>query len=387
MTAWTANDEQYMRQALALARRGLGYVEPNPMVGCVLVRGERVLATGYHHRFGGPHAEVDALRRCRTSPRGATAYVTLEPCCHHGKTPPCTDALIAAGIARVVAAVKDPNPRVAGGGFAQLRAVGIRVEAGLCATEAAALNAPFFKLQRQHRPWVILKWAQSLDGKIAAHTGDSKWISDEVCRAHAHRTRGRVDAVVVGVGTVLADDPRLTCRTAHPRRTAARVVLDSDLCTPLRAQLVRTARQVPTWLFCRKDGPAAHRRALEQAGCVVHAVASTRPRAARRGGAKAGGVGLSLPAVLDVLGKSQFTNVLVEGGGQVLGSFFDAGLADECHIYVAPLLVGGRDAPGPLNAAGVARIAAAVRLPDEARLARMGTGYFVAARTGNTPHE
>jgi len=386
MAAWTATDEQYMQAALALAQRGQGYVEPNPMVGCVLVRGGRVLATGYHHRFGGPHAEVDALRRCRTAPRGATAYVTLEPCCHHGKTPPCTDALIAAGVTRVVAAVADPNPRVAGGGFALLKAAGIRVEAGLLGTEASDLNAPFFKLQQQRRPWVILKWAQSLDGKIAAHTGDSKWISDEVCRAHAHRTRGRVDAVVVGVGTVLTDDPQLNCRNAKPRRVATRVILDGDLRTPLRAQVVRTARKQPTWLFCREDAPAARRRALEQAGCVVHAVASTRPRAVRRSSAQAGGVALALPAVLDVLGKSQFTNVLVEGGGQVLGSFFDAGLADECHIYVAPLLVGGRAAPGPLNAAGVARIAAAVRLPDEARLVRMGTGYFVAARLGTASH-
>ena len=208
MSKFSHEDEQHLRRALQLAARGQGYVEPNPMVGCVIASHGRVIGEGYHHRFGGPHAEVDALRRCTATPRGATVYVTLEPCCHYGKTPPCTEALIGAEVARVVAPLEDPNPAVAGGGFARLRKAGIRTDVGLLREEVARLNAPFFKLVQRHRPWVILKWAQSLDGKIATRMGESKWITDEVCRAHAHRTRGRVDAIVEGIGSVLRDDFR-----------------------------------------------------------------------------------------------------------------------------------------------------------------------------------
>jgi diaminohydroxyphosphoribosylaminopyrimidine deaminase/5-amino-6-(5-phosphoribosylamino)uracil reductase len=367
MPAFTPDDEQQMRRALALAARGQGRVEPNPMVGCVITRGGRVIGAGYHHRFGGPHAEVEALRACDGSARGGTVYVTLEPCCYHGKTPPCTDALIAAGVARVVAPLADPNPRVAGRGFALLRKAGVRVDVGLLRDEAAELNAPFFKLVRRHRPWVILKWAQSLDGKIATRTGDSKWISDEVCRAHAHRTRGRVDAILVGIGTVLRDDPLLTCRVSRPKRVATRVVLDTHLRTPLRSKLVRTAGRIPTLMFCGKNAAARRARAFEQAGCVIQRVAQTRD-------------GVSLPAVLDILGRRQMTNVLVEGGGALLGRFFDERLADELHAYIAPLLIGGRAAPGPLNGEGVATVARALRLPRNAQSGRLGTGYVLQTR-------
>ena len=336
------------------------------MVGCVVVQRGRIIGEGYHRRYGGGHAEVEALARCAVSPRGATVYVTLEPCCHQGKTPPCTAALIAAGVARVVAPVADPNPQVAGGGFRKLRQAGVRVDVGLLAEQAAAVNAPFFKLVREHRPWVVLKWAQSLDGKIATRTGDAKWISDEVCRAHAHRTRGRLDALLVGVGTVLSDDPLLTCRVGRPRRIAVRVVLDTRLRMPQRAQLVRTARQTPTWIFCSTDAPLQRARALERSGCVLHRVATTS-------------AGVSLPAVLDTLGRHGMTNVLVEGGGRLLGQFFDQRLADEVHIYVAPLLIGGSGAPGPLHARGVDTVAAALRLPPGLRPQRLGDGYFLAA--------
>ena len=363
MTRFTAEDEVYLRRALALVVRGQGRVEPNPLVGCVIVRSGHVLGEGYHRRFGGPHAEVEALRRCRQTPRGATVYVTLEPCGHYGKTPPCTDALIAAGVTRVVAPREDPNPPVAGKGFAALRRAGLRVDVGLLADEAAKVNAPFFKLVREHRPWVILKWAQSLDGKIATRTGDSKWISDETCRAHAHRTRGRVDAILVGIGTVLRDDPLLTCRLARPRRVATRVVLDSNLRTPPRSQLVRTARKVPTWIFHARKAPARRAHALEKGGCRLYAVPSTRR-------------GLSLPAILDALGEHQMTNVLVEGGGRLLGSFFDKGLADEFHIYIAPQLIGGAGAAGPLHGEGVRKVAAAPSLSPALSLTRLGNGYF-----------
>jgi diaminohydroxyphosphoribosylaminopyrimidine deaminase/5-amino-6-(5-phosphoribosylamino)uracil reductase len=359
-------ESEHMRLALRLAARGQGRVEPNPMVGCVLVRDGRIIGSGYHHRFGGPHAEVEALRSCRGGARGATAFVTLEPCCYTGKTPPCTEALLAAGVARVVAAMTDPNSRVAGRGLRRLRRAGVRVECGLLGAEAAALNAPFVKLMTTGRPWVILKWAQSLDGRIATRTGDSQWITGPAARAHVHRVRGRVDALVVGVGTVLRDDPLLTCRSGRPRRTATRVVLDTRLRTPLTAQLVRTARDVPTWVFCGRGAPAARARRLEQAGCRVIPVRTGRG-------------GVSPVAVLAELGAAQFANVVVEGGGRVLGAFADAGLADEVHAYTAPVLIGGDGAPGPLGGRGFGRVGDGVKLAV-ATWRRLGADWLVIGR-------
>jgi diaminohydroxyphosphoribosylaminopyrimidine deaminase/5-amino-6-(5-phosphoribosylamino)uracil reductase len=362
------NDAAFMQRALRLAVRGQGYVEPNPMVGCVIVHpGGEIIGEGYHRRFGGPHAEIEALRRCRTSPRGATVYVTLEPCCHFGKTPPCTPALIEAGVRRVVAAMRDPTPQVAGRGFKKLRAAGIRVETGLLAEQAAELNAPFLKLMRYKRPWVILKWAQSLDGKIATRTHDSQWISDEYARAHAHRLRGRVDAILVGCNTVRTDDPQLTARLAPMRRVATRIVLDGGLHTPPTAKLVRSARRTPTWIICANGAPRQRAGALEVAGCILHHV----PRAHGQ---------LSLPVVLDLLGAHGMTNVLVEGGGCLLGSFVDQRLADEFHIYVAPLLIGGVQAVSGLSGRGAATIREALRLPGKTTIRRLGNGWFVRAR-------
>lgn len=376
-------DVQFMRRALRLAPRGEGRVEPNPMVGAVLVRNDRVLAEGWHGRFGGPHAEIEALRACAVrhgadAARGATCYVTLEPCCHHGKTPPCTDALIAAGVARVVAAMRDPFPEVAGRGIRTLRRAGVRVDVGLLEEQAAWVNRAFVHRVTTGRPWVTLKWAQSLDGKIATHAGASRWISSEASRREVHRLRGRMDAVIVGVGTVLADDPELTCRHVRPRRVATRVVLDSRLRTPHSAKLVYTAKQTPTLIFTSAAAPSARRKALERAGCEVCIVASWRmrsatlskraslprmyrtatvserrvpPRLIRTATVRQRPL-LSPRAVLDELGRRNMTNVLVEGGGCVLGSFFDAGLADEAVVFVAPCLIGGAAAPGPLHGLG-----------------------------------
>jgi diaminohydroxyphosphoribosylaminopyrimidine deaminase/5-amino-6-(5-phosphoribosylamino)uracil reductase len=362
-----ANEAAFMQRALRLATRGQGYVEPNPMVGCVIVRRGEIIGEGYHRRFGGPHAEIEALRRCRSSPRGATVYVTLEPCCHFGKTPPCTEALIEAGVRRVVAALRDPTPQVAGRGARKLRAAGIRVETGLLARQAAELDAPFFKLMQHKRPWVILKWAQSLDGKIATRTGDAKWISDEPARAHAHRVRGRVDAILVGRKTVLADDPELTCRVGRMRRIATRIVLDAGLRTPTTARLVRGARSLPTWIIGATGAPQSRARALQAAGCVVHRV----PRK---------GSQLSLPAILDLLGAHGMTNALVEGGGRLLGSFLDQRLADEFHIYVAPLLIGGIRAVSVLGGQGPATVREALRLPQQTSIRRLGSGWFIRVR-------
>lgn len=350
MSEWTLADHRFMGEALALARRGEGFVEPNPMVGCVLVRGKRIVGRGWHRQFGGPHAEVDALRDGGKSARGATAYVTLEPCCHWGKTPPCTDALIEAGVARVIAGASDPDPRVAGKGFKRLRAARINTRVGLMGEEAAELIAPFTRMQRDHRPYFILKWAQSIDGRLATRTGDSKWISSDESRREVHELRARVDAVIVGVGTVLADDPDLTARMAAPRRVATRVVLDAGLRTPVKSRLVKTADAVPTLIITTmaKCSSTAAKR-LVQRGCMVMGIRHTSR-------------GFDLKALARLLHTGGMTNVLVEGGGRTLGAIMDAGIADEARIFVAPILIGGRDAPAALNAMGPADMKSLPRL-------------------------
>ncbi len=251
----TVDPEMWMRRALAEAARGLGAVEPNPMVGAVVVRDGQVVGIGHHARFGGPHAEVVALEAAGEAARGATLFVTLEPCCHHGKTPPCTDALIRAGIARVVAAMGDPFARVAGAGFARLAEAGIAVEVGLLGDEARRLNAPYLKRLETGRPFVTAKWAMTLDGKIAARTGQSAWISGPRSRALVHEVRGRMDAIVVGIGTALADDPQLTARPPGPR-TATRVVLDASARLPFRSRLATTATEVPVLVAATLSAPA-----------------------------------------------------------------------------------------------------------------------------------
>ncbi len=281
-----------MRRALDLAASGQGFVEPNPMVGCVIARGAEIIGEGWHRRFGGDHAEVEALRLAGSRAAGATLYVTLEPCCHTGKTPPCTEAILAAGIRRVVAAMADPFPQVAGGGAAALQAAGVAVELGLLADQARQLNAPYLKLLEHGVPWIIAKWAMTLDGKIATRTGQSRWISGSKSRQLVHALRGRMDAVVVGRGTAAADDPLLTARPAGPR-TPMRVVLDTRASLPSESQLVRTAGQAPLLVAVGSEAEAADCRRLQEAGCEVlvcpggdpcgparRLVAGTRPPAA-----------------------------------------------------------------------------------------------------------
>lgn len=333
-------DLRFMGEALELARRGEGFVEPNPMVGCVLVRRGKVVGGGWHRRFGGPHAEVEALRKAGKAARGATAYVTLEPCCHWGKTPPCVDALIKAGVARVIAGAIDPNPMVAGKGLRRLRAAGIKTSIGLMRDPAAELIAPFTRVHRDKRPYFILKWAQSIDGRIATRSGDSKWISSDASRRAAHAIRARVDAIVVGIDTVIADDPDLTARLVKPNRVAMRVILDAALRTPLKAKLVQSAHAVPTLIITKQAIRATARaRRLEALGCMLMDVPH-------------GAAGFDLHALARKLCDGGMTNVMIEGGGRTLGSFLDAGLGDEARIFVAPRLIGGHDAPAALNARG-----------------------------------
>jgi diaminohydroxyphosphoribosylaminopyrimidine deaminase/5-amino-6-(5-phosphoribosylamino)uracil reductase len=344
-----ADAERWMARALELAERGRGHVEPNPLVGAVLVRDGRPDGEGWHQRYGGPHAEVHALAAAGEDARGATLYVTLEPCCHHGQTPPCTDAVIRAGIARVVAAMADPFPAVAGKGAGQLRAAGVEVEFGPGAAAARRLNAPYLKLLAASRPYVHAKWAMTLDGKIATRSGDSKWVSNEASRRRVHELRGRMDAILVGVGTVLADDPQLTARPPGPR-TAARVVLDSHGRLPLTSALVRTAREVPT-VVATAAAPPAQVAELHAAGCEVLTLPATDGRP-------------TVDALLVELGRRRMTNVLVEGGAAVLGSFLDAGAIDEVHVFLAPLLAGGAAALTPIGGRGVEKIAQALTLVE-----------------------
>ncbi len=344
----TPNDWQWMRRALELAERGRGCVEPNPLVGAVVVRDDRPVAEGWHERFGGPHAEVHALTAAGDAARGATLYVTLEPCCHHGKTPPCTDAVLGAGIRRVVAALTDPFPEVAGSGAALLREAGVEVELGLGEAEARRQNAPYLKLLATGQPYVHAKWAMTLDGKIATRTGDSKWISGDASRGLVHELRGRMDAIVVGIGTALADDPLLTVRPPGPR-TPTRIVLDSQARLPLTSRLVVTAREMPL-LVVTADPPIDERVAgLKGTGCQVLVLPGANGRA-------------ELPLLLTELGRRRMTNILVEGGSEVLGSFLDAGAIDEVHVFIAPRLAGGSEGRTPVGGHGVDRIAEAYRL-------------------------
>jgi diaminohydroxyphosphoribosylaminopyrimidine deaminase / 5-amino-6-(5-phosphoribosylamino)uracil reductase len=353
------DDERHMRRALALAELGRGAVEPNPMVGAVVVDASGAVAgEGWHTRFGGPHAEVVAFSAAGDRARGGTLYVTLEPCCHHGKTPPCTDAVLRAGVRRVVVSGVDPFPKVAGGGIGILRGAGLLVDVGLCEAESQSLNAPYLKLLATGTPWVIAKWAMTLDGKIATRTGESKWISNDDSRRRVHELRGRVDALLVGRGTVVADDPLLTARPLGPR-VAARVVLSTSGELPARCQLLDTARAVPVIVFTR-TGNESKLTAWSAAGAEVVAVPEC-----------------TVPAILADLGRRRFTNVLVEGGAGVLGAFHDADALDEVQAYLAPKLFGGVAAPGPIGGLGVASVADAF---EDVWFAAVGTDLLVVAR-------
>jgi diaminohydroxyphosphoribosylaminopyrimidine deaminase / 5-amino-6-(5-phosphoribosylamino)uracil reductase len=355
-----------MARAIELARRGEGAVEPNPMVGCVIVCGEEVVAEGWHRRYGSPHAEVEALTVAGPRAKGATAYVTLEPCCHQGKTPPCTQALIAAGVRRIVCAQRDPFPQVSGRGIEELQRAGIEVDVGILQSEAQKLNAPYLKLIKTGRPWIIAKWAMTLDGRMATARGDSKWISGQESRNVVHQLRGRVDAILVGSGTARADDPLLTARPPGPR-VATRIVVDSQASLGVDSQLVRTASQAPVLVAAGSVAAAkAKRDQLTAAGCEVLALdgSSSNDR---------------LLQLLDELGRRRMTNVLVEGGPKLLGSLFDLGAIDEVHVFIARKLVGGTGARAPFIGAGVDKIGDALQL-DETQWQQLGDDVYAHGR-------
>jgi diaminohydroxyphosphoribosylaminopyrimidine deaminase/5-amino-6-(5-phosphoribosylamino)uracil reductase len=360
-------DESWMRRALELAERGRGHVEPNPLVGAVLVRDGAIVGEGWHQKFGEPHAEINALAQAGESARGATLYVTLEPCCHHGKTPPCTEALIRAGVARVYTPTLDPFREVAGRGAVQLQDAGIPVEFGLCAAAARVQNAPYYKLLRTGRPYVHAKWAMSLDGKIATRTGASKWISNEASRRRVHELRGRMDAIVVGIDTVIADDPLLTARPPGPR-VATRVVLDSLARISKDSQLMQTARDIPTLLVMVNNQPIPPSRLFEL-DCELLPLdpgPNDKP---------------DLEKMLDAFGTRRWTNILVEGGATLLGSFFDAKLIDEAHVFVAPKLIGGTAAKSPIAGVGIEQIDAGGAWVTQSVETLDGDAYLRCLRT------
>lgn len=388
-----SDPESVMRRALELAARGIGRVEPNPAVGAVVVDDAlNLLGEGYHEQCGGPHAEVHALAAAGERARGATLYVTLEPCAHFGRTPPCAPLVVESGVRRVVAAVQDPAAHADGAGFRILREAGIEVEVGLLAGEARRLIAPFTCLMTRGRPYVHAKWAMTLDGRIATRTGSSQWISGEEARAIVHQLRGRMDAVIVGIGTARVDDPLLTARPPGPR-IAARVVVDRQARLRVDSRLVQSI-DAGAVLVAVGDASSDRCHALQAAGVEVLRVGEidgadlvrvppareeaevSRLQRQRRV--------VDLSALLAELGRRRMTNVLVEGGGQLLGSCFDARLVDECHVFIAPKLVGGAGAPGPVGGQGIAAIGDAIEL-ESVEVAAAGSDLYVRGRIQGGP--
>ena len=368
----TGNDESFMRRALALARRGYGTTSPNPMVGAVLVKGGRIIGQGWHHCAGEPHAEIEALRdaeRRRNSPKGATLYVTLEPCCTHGRTPPCTVAIKAAGIKRVVVAAKDPNPKHAGRGFRILRRAGIEVEHGVLAEEATKLNEAFNHWIVQRTPFVTVKAAMTLDGKIATASGESKWITGEEARAEGMRLRAGADAILVGVNTVLADDPSLTVRETPKTKIQTsrlrRIVLDSQARTPLKAKVVSDEFAALTTIVVGKGAPARRIAALAKRAQVW-----TAPL---RGGR------IDLRWVLKRLGGEKVTSLLVEGGGEVNASFLLGAFAQRVAFFYAPKILGGRDSRKAVAGEGARSLNEILNLSD-VEWRRVGEDLMMTAR-------
>jgi len=355
MTNCTDTDRLHLTRAIELARRGTGATRPNPVVGAVIARDGEVLGEGWHERYGAAHAEVNAIEACGLEDLdGATMYVSLEPCCHEGKTPPCTEAILQAGIARVVVASDDPTEKASGRGLGMLRDEGVEVVVadGELAASARLLNQAFRKHARVGRPWVLFKSAMTLDGKVATRSGDSQWISGEDSRGLAHRWRASVDAIVVGIGTALADDPQLTARPdglpAEPGEQPRRVVFDSLARIPPGSQLVAAAAQIPLTVVVSRAAARADTDALEAAGVhVIVATGENEPARVRSG--------------LDQLGALGVASILLEGGPHLAGAFLDAGEIDEIRLFLAPLLLGGSAARDPLEGEGVERISEALR--------------------------
>ena len=360
-------DENFMRIALDLAEKGRGRVEPNPLVGAVIVNNGEIVGQGYHEYFGGPHAEVNAIAAAEDMCKGATLYVTLEPCTHFGKTPPCVDAVKSSGIKRVVVAAADPNPVNNGKGFKLLREAGIEVIEKVLEESAKKLNTPFFKLITTKIPYIIAKWAMTLDGKIATRTGDSKWISSEESRLYVHKKRAMIDGIVVGIRTVQRDNPLLTCRMKDGRNPK-RVVVDARADIPLCSQLVQTVKDADVFIATTSAAPIERIKKLERFGCKIIEL-------------KKGPKGVDTLSLIQALGAMNFTNVLIEGGGTLLGTFFDKELVDKVMVFVAPHIVGGAEAKAPVMGIGVEKITESLHLED-VLVSRFGEDILIEGMVG-----
>lgn len=358
----------YMHRALQLAGRGAGKVNPNPMVGCVIVKEGRVIGEGWHEHYGGLHAERNALQACTENPAGATMYVTLEPCCHWGKTPPCTDAILQSGIARVVIGCLDPNPLVAGKGASLLQSHGVTVQTGMLETACRQCNAVFFHYMARHTPFVVMKYAMTLDGKLAAYTGDSKWITGEAARTKVQETRNWLSGIAVGVGTVLEDDPLLTCRLPGGRNPV-RIICDSYLRTPLSSQIMRTAREIQTIIACTEKNARA--AALEEAGAELLVCQA-------RGGH------VDLCALMARLGARGLDSILLEGGAALQFSALQCGIVHKVQAYIAPKLIGGAGAKSPVGGQGLAHMADALELRN-LQVTRLGEDVLMEGEITCSP--
>ncbi len=361
---WSATDRKFMEHALALASKARGHTSPNPMVGAVIVRDGEIIGEGYHQRAGDAHAEVHALNQAKGLAEGATMYVTLEPCCHWGRTPPCTESVIRAKLADVFVAMKDPNPQVAGNGIRQLEEAGIPVQVGICEEESRQLNEVFIKYITTQYPFVILKSAISLDGKIATASGESQWITSEASRLKGHEVRAQVDAILVGVGTVLQDNPSLTARFPETQNEdPIRVVVDSRGRTPLGAKVFNPDSKAGTLIAVTENAPVGKIEALQSAGADVLIIEAQEGR-------------VCLSALMRELGRREITSVLIEGGGEINAAALQAGIVDKLMFFIAPKLIGGKDAPGPIGGVGIARLAEAFALRD-ANISQIGTDFLI----------
>lgn len=367
-------DRAFMARTLELAAAGRGRVSPNPMVGAVLVKEGRIVGEGFHARAGAPHAEVVALDAAGEAAGGATLYVNLEPCCHQGRTPPCAPRIVASGVRRVVAATLDLNPRVAGRGLALLREAGVATELGVLEAEGVRLNEVFFTYMTSGRPFVTLKAAVSLDGKIATVTGESRWITGEEARRRVHEMRNEVDAVLVGIGTILRDDPLLTTRLGIPgQRDPVRVIVDNLARLPVKARVINPASAAPTLVAVGPKAPASKVERLREAGVTVLVLEQSGPR-------------ISLAALMQALAAREITSVLIEGGAEIHASALAEGIVDKVAFFLAPILIGGKTAPSALGGPGIEKLADAVRLRD-VRFTPLGEdllveGYVLGAPGG-----
>lgn len=362
--------EEYMRMALELAKKGCGHVSPNPMVGAVIVKDGRIIGQGYHERYGQPHAERNALASCTESPRGADLYVTLEPCCHYGKQPPCVDAILEAKIRRVYIGSADPNPLVAGKGVKILKDAGVEVIEDVLREECDRINPVFFHYIRTGRPYVVMKYAMTMDGKIAAYTGASRWITGEEARKHVHRQRNWLTGILVGVGTVIADDPMLNCRI-EGGRDPVRIVCDTRLRTPLKSKLVQTAGEIPTILAtCCTD--TERQKPYRDAGCRVLEIPE-----------KDGHVDLNV--LMERLGQEKIDSILLEGGAGLNWSALESNIVQRVQAYVAPKLLGGEGARTPVEGIGFPEPGLAVHLTDS-RIIRLGEDFLIEGEVEQNVH-